>query len=96
MCVVCFLFANMILFKYDSARLDVVRHMQRLHIPVMHQERDTEAAKWNSAIIHFIAYTCTSPTVTCQKSLYCASLTGSHVQAVFEHAPRDFTAVSTE
>lgn len=28
----------------------------------------TEVAKWNSAIIHFIIYTCASPTVTCKNA----------------------------
>lgn len=32
------------------------------------QEPETEAAKWNSAIVDFITYTCVFPTVTCQNS----------------------------
>lgn len=31
-----------------------------------HQDPETEAAKWNSAIVHFITYTCDFPAVTCQ------------------------------
>ncbi len=32
-----------------------------------YQDPETEAAKWNSAIIHFIIYTCAFPTVTVKK-----------------------------
>ncbi len=32
---------------------------------VQYQNPETEAAKWNAAIIHFIIYTCAFPTVTC-------------------------------
>ncbi len=35
-----------------------------------YQDIDAEAAKWNSAIIHFIIYTCAFPTVTCQ-NVFC-------------------------
>ncbi len=31
-----------------------------------YQDPETEAAEWNSAVINFIIYTCTFPTVTCQ------------------------------
>ncbi len=49
-----------------------------------HQAPETEAAKWNSAIISFIIYTCDFPTVTSQnvfwefkseKKMFLASLT---------------------
>ncbi len=32
-----------------------------------YQDPETETAKWNSAVIHFIIYTCAFPTVMCQK-----------------------------
>ncbi len=35
-----------------------------------YQDPETEAAKWNSAIIHFIIYTCAFLTVTCQNVSY--------------------------
>ncbi len=35
---------------------------------VQYQDLETEAAKWNSAIIHFIIYTFAFPTMTCQMS----------------------------
>ncbi len=30
-----------------------------------YKDPETEAAKWNSAIIHFVIYTCVFPAVTC-------------------------------
>lgn len=30
------------------------------------QDPETEAARWDSAIVHFIIYICDFPTVTCQ------------------------------
>ncbi len=35
-----------------------------------YQDPETEAAKWNSAIIHFIIYTCAFPTAT-HKNIFC-------------------------
>ena len=35
-----------------------------------YQGPENEAAKWNSAIIHLITYTCAFPTVTCQ-NVFC-------------------------
>ena len=31
-----------------------------------YQDPETEATKWNSAVINFIIYTCAFPAVTCQ------------------------------
>ncbi len=46
---------------------------------VQHQGRETEAAKWNSAIIHFIIYTCAFPTVTSQKCQVTSLSTSSYL-----------------
>ncbi len=35
---------------------------------VQYQDLEIEAAKWNSANIHFIIYACAFPTVTCQNA----------------------------
>ncbi len=49
----------MVLLYVSHASVTVSQHAQ-------HQDPETEAAKWNSAVIHFIIYTCDFPTVSCQ------------------------------
>ncbi len=51
------LFYSSVPVMHDS--VTVSQHAQ-------HQDRKTWATKWNSAIIHFIIYTCALPSVTCQ------------------------------
>ena len=55
------LFCSSVPVSHDS--VTVSQHTQ-------YQDPETEAAKWNSAIVSFIIYTCAFPTVTCH-NVFC-------------------------
>ncbi len=52
-----------------------------------HQDLEAEVAKWNSAIIHLIIYTCAFPTVTCQNVFSSCIYTQAWLCAFVGNAP---------
>ncbi len=55
------LFYSSVPVRHDSV---TVSHYEQ------YQDPETEAAKWKSAIIYHIIYTCAFPTVMCQNILF--------------------------